>query len=106
MHKIEFYKIEREIIPTGLRLLVDNEIQISYEKLSTKFGYNFSINKPMSYEFAKEIIDDVVRIMESQSYDHGYEWECIDIVHYEDNKLQLDNPFHSFEVYFRHKDIY
>lgn len=104
MHKIEFYKIDREKIPTGLRLLVDDEIQVAYERLHDKFGYHFEINKPMDEEYARGIIDDIVRMMEIQSYDHGAEWVVTDI----ETKVEdlFGMMFYKFNVLFRIKDIY
>lgn len=104
MHKIEFYKIEREEIPTGLRLMVDDEIQISYEKMENAFGYHFSIHKPIDLETATEIINEITKKMERQSYDHGAEWRMTEIVH--KPKPLFDMMFHDFDVFFRIKDIY
>lgn len=104
MHKIEFYQIEKEVVPTMLRLMVDGSIQVSYRSLDDTFGYHFEINKPMSQGLADSIIKDIADTMQRQSYDHGAEWMVTDIKH-EVDKL-FDMEFHNYDVFFRIKDIY
>lgn len=104
MHKIEFYQIKSEQIPTGLRLMVDDEIQVSYHHLPDAFGYHFEINKPMDEELADSIINDIVQVMHYQSYDHGAESEMTKIDH--EAKPIFEMEFHNYNVFFRIKDIY
>ena len=80
--KIEFYIPSDEFIPSTLRLKVDDEIDVYYEKLQTDFGYRFTFFKfqqGVSRETATEIVNQIVARMVSQSYDHGsqrqkYSW--------------------------------
>lgn len=75
--KIEFYIPSDEFIPSTLRLKVDDEIDVYYEKLQTDFGYRFTFFKfqqGVSRETATEIVNQIVARMVSQSYDHGSQW--------------------------------
>lgn len=77
--KIEFYIPKGEMIPTRLRVKVDREIDVYYERLPDAFGFKFDFFKHqgVTLEMATEITDEIVSRMVSQSYDHGAQWrEC------------------------------
>ena len=74
--KISFYIPKYEIIPTELRLKVDENVDVYYKKLPDKFGYEFSFlrSQGITLEEGTAIVDEIVNRMKSQSYDHGVEW--------------------------------
>lgn len=77
--KIEFYIPKDEMIPTRLRVKVDGEIDVYYERLPDAFGFKFDFFKHqgVTLEMATAITDEIVSRMISQSYDHGAQWrEC------------------------------
>jgi hypothetical protein len=71
--RIEFHIPKDESIPTRLRLRVDGEIDVYYERLRDAFGYKFDFFKSqgVTVEMATAITDEIVRRMISQSYDIG-----------------------------------
>ena len=100
--KIEFYIPSDEFIPSTLRLKVDDEIDVYYEKLQTDFGYRFTFLKfqqGVSRETATEIVNQIVDRMVSQSYDHGSQWREIGIREIFENDYEL-----SITVFFRVRD--
>lgn len=99
--KIEFYIPNDEFIPSTLRLKVDDEIDVYYEKLQTDFGYKFTFFKfqQCSSEFATEIVNQIVDRMVSQSYDHGSQWREIGIRQIFESDYEL-----SITVFFRVRD--
>ena len=74
--KIEFYVPEYQGIPIQLRVKVDNTIDVYYRRLSDTFGWEFKFFKSqgVTLEMATAIIDEIVRKMIWQSYDHGAQW--------------------------------
>ena len=77
--KIEFYIPKDEMIPTRLRVKVDDNIDVYYERLTDAFGWKFDFFKfqGVTLEMATAITDAIVAKMVSQSYDHGAQWrEC------------------------------
>lgn len=99
-HKIEFYKFEE--IPTGLRLLVDDEIHISYMKVGLQFAFEFST--PCSMELAEEIIDEVIQIIERQSFDHWSQYRLTNKEMVEERLGDIIYP--AARVEFRIRDSY
>lgn len=99
--KIEFYIPNDEFIPSTLRLKVDDEIDVYYEKLKTDFGYKFTFFKlqQCSRELATEIVNQIVERMVSQSYDHGSQWREIGIRQIFESDYEL-----SITVFFRVRD--
>ena len=73
---IKFYIPNDEMIPTQLRLKVDDKYQVDYSRVPGEFAYEFEIyNMPQNNKgYADEIIDKIVGLMVSQSYDHGVSW--------------------------------
>lgn len=69
---IKFYIPSDETIPTKLRLLANGKI-VNYNKVHDKFAYDFTVYHATE-EASKEIVDEIVRRMCHQSYDHGAEW--------------------------------
>ena len=104
--KIEF-DFRNEKIPTGLHLLVDGKIKVNYRPSDTKvFAYEFEIFRAESEEQAREAVENIVRIMQSQSYDHGAEWRVVKI---QDNNADKEDALFSpyrYTVYFRMRDSY
>lgn len=96
---IKFYVPKDEIIPTQLRLEVDGKIVV-YNRVSDKFAYDFEVYHATREE-AEEIVNQIVRKMCYQSYDHGAEWRVI-------NKEILYHSYASYtiRVHFRIKDCY
>lgn len=77
--KIKFYIPESQVIPTQLRVKVDEQIDVYYSRLPDAFGYKFDFFKrqDVTLEMATAITDEIVSKMISQSYDHGAQWrEC------------------------------
>lgn len=77
--KIDFYIPKDQIIPTQLRVKVDGDIDVYYNRLPDAFGWKFEFFKHqgVTLEMATEITNEIVREMISQSYDHGAQWrEC------------------------------
>lgn len=77
--KIEFYIPEDEMIPTALRVKVEDTIDVYYSRLPDAFGWKFEFFKfqGVTLEMAIAIVDEIVTRMVSQSYDHGAQWrEC------------------------------
>lgn len=100
--KIEFYIPSDEFIPSTLRLKVDDEIDVYYEKLQTDFGYRFTFFKfqqGVSMETATEIVNQIVARMVSQSYDHGSQWRESSVRHIVENDYEL-----NITVFFRVRD--
>ena len=73
----EFFIPKNEIIPTRLRLKVD-ERDVFYERVQSCFGYIFEILDATDKE-AVEIATNIAHIMENQSYDHGASWRIVSV---------------------------
>ena len=99
--KIEFYISKPEIIPTRLRVKVDGEIDVYYARLPEAFGFKFEFFKHqgVTLEMATDITDEIVRKMESQSYDHGAQWRECGVREVVNDEWDL-----SITVYFRVRD--
>lgn len=73
--KIEFYIPKDEKIPTQLRVKVDGNIDVYYDRVHDgwKNGWKFKFFKlqGVTLEMATAITDKIVARMISQSYDHG-----------------------------------
>ena len=74
--KINFYIPQNETIPTKLRVKVDGQYDVYYERLAHDFAYRFSFFKSqgITLEMAEMIMDEIVPQMIDQSYDHGAQW--------------------------------
>ena len=75
--KIDFYIPQDKAIPTELRLKVDGQYDVYYEKFPYDFAYRFSFLKSqgITLEMARTIVDEIVSRMIDQSYDHGAQWK-------------------------------
>ena len=69
---IKFYIPKDESIPTRLRLKVDGA-DVYYERVDSCFAYDFTLCGKAK-ENATAIVDEIVRKMCNQSYDHGAMW--------------------------------
>lgn len=101
---IKFYIPSDEIIPTRLRLKANGK-DVYYNKVHDKFAYDFTVYSATEEE-SKEIVDEIVRKMCYQSYDHGAEWrvtnkEVIDIYTFKDHAISC-----TIRAYFYIKDSY
>ena len=77
--KIDFYIPKDQIIPTQLRVKVDEAIDVYYDRLPDAFGWKFEFFKHqgVTLEMATAITNEIVLKMIWQSYDHGAQWrEC------------------------------
>ncbi len=99
--KIDFYIPENQTIPTQLRVKVDENIDVYYDRISDAFGWKFKFFKHqgVTLEKAIAITDELVSKMISQSYDHGAQWrEC-------GNREIVDNEWDLYiKVFFRVRD--
>lgn len=84
-HIIEFYMPSGVTIPTTFKLSIDNcKYQVIYTRDMNEFAYTFEFykwksNELMTEELALEILDQIVRTISSESYDHGASWRAISI---------------------------
>lgn len=99
--KIEFYIPKSQTIPTGMRLKVDEEVDVMYERLPNDFGYEFRLfpHQGVTAEMATTIVDEIVRKMISQSYDHGAQWRERKVREVISDKWEL-----RIKVFFRVRD--
>ncbi|WP_087066434.1 hypothetical protein [Intestinibacillus massiliensis] len=98
---IAFYIPKEQTIPTQLRIRVDNEIDVYYERLKDAFGFKFEFFKHqgVTMEMATEIVNEIVSRMVSQSYDHGAHWRECCVREIENAEFEL-----SITVFFRVRD--
>ena len=99
--KIEFYIPKDQAIPTQLRVKVDGEIDVYYDRLPDAFGWKFKFFKHqgVTLEMATAITDQIVSKMISQSYDHGAQWRECGV-----RKIVNDEWDLRITVYFRVRD--
>lgn len=98
---IKFYIPKDEIIPTQLRVKVDETLDVYYKRLPDAFGFKFDFFKHqgVTLEMATAITDEIVRKMIYQSYDHGAQWrEC------GEREIVNDEWDLSITVFFRVRD--
>ena len=70
---IEVVRRKGEIIPTRMVIRVDG-VEVIYNPLPDKFGYNFCMPSIEDEKKAIEIAESIATVMENQSYDHGASW--------------------------------
>lgn len=99
--KIDFYIPKDETIPTQLRVKVNEQYDVYYERLTNAFGYRFSFFKfqGVTQEMARAITDEIVLRMIDQSYDHGASWRESKVQGYFENDYEI-----AITVYFRVRD--
>lgn len=99
--KIEFYIPKGEMIPTRLRVKVEDAIDVYYSRLPDAFGWKFEFFKiqGVTLEMATMIVDEIVSRMVSQSYDHGAQWRECGVRKIVNNEFEL-----SITVFFRVRD--
>lgn len=71
--KIEFYIPSDQVIPTRLRLRVDDKYDVYYDKDPVEFAWHFKFWNDAKDHY-ETIINEIVNRMELQSYDHGACW--------------------------------
>lgn len=99
--KIDFYIPKDETIPTQLRVKINDQYDVYYERLASAFGYRFSFFKfqGVTQEMARAITDEIVIRMIDQSYDHGAHWRETKVKEYFENDYEI-----VITVYFRVRD--
>lgn len=98
--KIEFYIPKGEIIPTQLRLKVDDAIDVYYKRVPIALGWRFEFLKSqVTQSIATAITDEIVSQMTSQSYDHGAQWRECGVREIEENKFMV-----CITAFFRKRD--
>lgn len=99
--KIKFYIPESQMIPTQLRVKVDENIDVYYDRTPDAFGWKFEFFKHqgVTLEMAIAITDEIVSKMISQSYDHGAQWRECGV-----RKIVNDEWDLSITVFFRVRD--
>lgn len=99
--KIDFYIPKDETIPTQLRVKVNEQYDVYYERLAHAFGYRFSFFKfqGVTQEMARAITDEIVLRMIDQSYDHGASWRESKVQGYFENDHEI-----AITVYFKVRD--
>ena len=104
--KIEFYKPKDEVIPTSLNLKINDKYQVLYKRVPNEFAYEFEIfGMPQNNkEFPDEIIDNIVKRMISQSYDHGSSWRETSREFIEEFPYYSGVSFYKYKVSFRVRD--
>ena len=70
---IEVVRRKGEIIPTRMIIRVDG-VEVIYNPLPDKFGYNFCMPSIEDEKKAIEIAESIATVMENQSFDHGASW--------------------------------
>ena len=103
--KIEFYISEDEMIPTQLKLKVNDKYQVNYSRVPGEFAYEFEMfGLPQNRkDIADEIIDNIVRKMINQSYDHGASWRETNREFIEEFSY-VDVSSYKYKVSFRVRD--
>ena len=81
---LEVFVPKDETIPTALRLKAYNlpehpDMQILYERVPGEFTYKFTFYHTFFYQentlrVCGDILDQIIRTLCSQSYDHGAAW--------------------------------
>lgn len=90
-----------EVVPTRLRITVNDKHTITYRRLEDCFGYEFEVSPK---EGADKAVEEVVRMMEDQSYDHGACWRRTSIEEVEKD-IGIENHWYRwFVVKFRIRD--
>ena len=100
--KIEFYIPKDQTIPTRLRLKVDG-LDVYYDAVDGAFAYDFTLWGEARKK-ATAIVDEIVRILCNQSYDHGVEWRETKREVVEEGVMDWEP--HVVRVFFRVKDSY
>jgi len=71
--KIQFYIPSDEVIPTRLRLKVDDKYDVYYHCDQDEFAWHFTFWNDAKDRY-EEILGEIVERMKLQSYDHGACW--------------------------------
>lgn len=97
--KIEFYIPRKQSIPTQLRLKVDETIDVYYDRVNDGWKFRFFKLQSVTLEMATQIVDEIFRKMESQSYDHGVQWRERGVREIVNDEFEL-----SITVFYRVRD--
>lgn len=98
-------QVTREYEQAMTRLICDVDgVEVTYTRLVDSFAYHMAVLNTVPVETALKAVEQLVRVMEHQSYDHGAEWRHTEIVlQPKDERYSL---YHEFIVRFRIKDSY
>lgn len=94
---------KNEQVMTKLICDVDG-VEVTYTRLLDSFAYHMSVLDNVPFANALKAVEQLVQVMEHQSYDHGAEWRRTSI-----ESLPKDERYsisHDFVVHFRMKDSY
>ena len=94
---IEKLSIMHLDVPTDLGVRVNGIHNVYYKKLEECFGYEFRV---FPKENAEDAIEEVVSMMENQSFDHGASWRRVSL----EEVYKEDTSYRFFVVKFRIRD--
>ena len=97
--KIEFYIPKDQIIPTQLRVKVNDTIDVYYERTFSGWKFDFFKHQGVTLEMATAITDEIVSKMIWQSYDHGAQLRECGVREIVNDEWDL-----SITVFFRMRD--
>ena len=97
--KIDFYIPTYQIIPTQLRVKVDDTVDVYYDRVTNGWKFRFFRSQGVTLEMAVAITDEIVSRMIWQSYDHGAQWRECGVREIVDDEWEL-----SITVFFRVRD--
>ena len=110
MIHLETFVPKDEIIPTELRLKAYDlpnhpDMQIIYERVPGEFAYKFTFYHTFFYQentlkVCGDILDQIIRTLCSQSYDHGAAWREIS----RDFMPESDESYSVYKVKFYVRD--
>ena len=100
-YDVSVYMPNDEIIPTRLSIRAGGKYVYYWHTLEG-FGYDFEVLGLVSDEEAVDIVKQLAKIMENQSYDHGARWETVSIYLVEQDDRYKIAPI--VRVMFRKRD--
>ena len=96
---IDFYIPERQLIPTQLRVKVNEEFDVYYERVNGGWKFTFFRYQGVNLELATAFVNEIFARMVSQSYDHGAQWRECGVREIVDDEWDL-----SITVFYRVRD--
>lgn len=99
--RIDFYIPEGQIIPTQLRVKVEDTFDVYYSRTFSGWKFDFFKHQGVTLEMATAITDEIVARMISQSYDHGAQWRECGVREIVNDEWDL-----SITVFFRVRDAW
>ena len=98
--KIEFYIPKDQVIPTQLRLKVDDSIDVYYGRTENGgWKFDFFKHQGVTLEMATQITNEIFSKMIWQSYDHGAQWRECGVREIVNDEYEL-----SISVFYRVRD--